>query len=178
MCITPKHFPKESFIVKLLERTEEKIGHEGENYEIHFERHAPHKAHFPNRGDVNDALARVLMALNIIYKDKSENECFIFDQNEDVVDHAAKALIALSQFFLKKNNTIGYLLDIPTVGQFKLRIYHIVLDMIVNVFIDHLIGDKKASGKIQNRIKVLEEYVTEFVLENVSAKDFFGKTMH
>ena len=38
MCITPEHFPANSFIVMVLEKMEEKIGHDGSNYEINFSR--------------------------------------------------------------------------------------------------------------------------------------------
>src|SRR3989339_52589 len=173
MCITPEHFPANSFIVMVLEKMEEKIGHDGSNYEINFSRsksHMPHKAHFPKNIDVSDALGRVLMTINMIYgnqdderaeedidflrnsfsifngtKDEDE-ECFVFDKNKDTVDYAAKSLIALTQLLIKKNDRSLRYLKIPKTSDFKLRIYH----------------------------KILEEEVEEFVVLNVSPKEFFN----
>src|SRR3989339_748203 len=178
MCITPEHFPANSFIVMVLEKMEEKIGHDGSNYEINFSRsksHMPHKAHFPKNIDVSDALGRVLMTINMIYGTKDEDEeCFVFDKNKDTVDYAAKSLIALTQLLIKKNDRSLRYLKIPKTSDFKLRIYHNILDGIINNFIDYLIGNKKALFNFKQRVKILEEEVEEFVVLNVSPKEFFN----
>lgn len=182
MCLTPKYFPKSSFIVRVLEKMEEIIGHNGEHYEIHFDRHMPHKSHFPKNRDVSDALGRVLMSLKIVYQDaQNNNDCNIFDENDDRADYAARALLSITQYFMEKNTRLMFLLGIPSVTQFRFRIYHVVLDVIIHSFIDHLIEGKNCLEKLKERIKKLEKEIgdlEEFIIQNIPPKTFLHNEVH
>src|SRR3989339_267988 len=140
MCITPEHFPANSFIVMVLEKMEEKIGHDGSNYEINFSRsksHMPHKAHFPKNIDVSDALGRVLMTINMIYGNQDD------ERAEEDID------------FLRNSFSI----------------FNGTKDEDEECFV---FGKNKALFNFKQSVKILEEEVEEFVVLNVSPKEFFN----
>lgn len=182
MCETPDHFPEDSFIIEFLNKIEEIIDHDGSNYQIRFFRDQAHinsNAHYPKNSAVGDALGRVLMSLKIIYNDpNNNNECNIFDSNNNKADYAARAILSITQYFVEKNEILSFLLGIPTVNQFRFRIYHIVLDVIAHSFIDHLIEKKNCLQVLKERINKIEEEVQEFVLQNTSPKEFFHNQIH
>ena len=185
MCIVPEHYPKNSFFINMLLKIEEITGWDEKHGELIFDysKHVPHKMHFPKDHQLVDALGKVVTVIILTYpeekkrlkKNKKDPLNIIFHDAADETEHTAQCLLVLSQLLFQKNPVLKNLLQMPSLDHFGLKIYRIVLDTVINIFVDFLMtqvaSQENYTDDFRIRIKDMEDQVTNHIIENSPVRD-------